>query len=156
MKFLEFNKFYNILVEFNRKIPFFTKKEYEKTKDDAHDKIQIIPNILKQINISFNEIQEHSSELNIQTIQKLDIIREKISPKVSYLPTLIELIYEREKVASLKLNNITLNESQLDDSLSFLHNKSDRIRDSKLNLKEVISNQNYLEKRKEELEMIKQ
>ena len=76
-KFLEFNKFYNILVEFNRKIPFFTKKEYEKTKDDAHDKIQIIPNILKQINISFNEIQEHSSELNIQTIQKLDILQSK-------------------------------------------------------------------------------
>lgn len=96
------------------------------------------------------------NEITDEIREKLEVIKEKLNPKVEELPNLINEIYEREKIASLKLRNIKLSESELDDSLSIMHSRrSDKMRESKLVIQEVIANQVYLEKRKEELESIK-
>ncbi len=155
--FLDINKDYNDLKEFNRKIPTLTRKEYEKVKDDIHAKIQMIPNILKNINQNYDEItgKKFSTDLSEEMRQKLEIIKEKLNTRVTDFPNLINQIFEREKIVSLKLRNIKISEVDLDDSLSIIHNRSDNLRDSRLVLKEVIENQAYLEKRREELESIK-
>lgn len=152
---MEFNRFYNDLKEFNRKIPTLTKKEYEKTKDDIHYKIQLLPGILNLINSHTEKLHELEVEIHIAIKEKLTVIKENLNPKVTEMPHLIQEIYEREKIVSLKLRNIKISESQLDDSLSVLQNRSDHIRESKILAKEVITNQVYLEKRKQDLEMIK-
>ena len=156
INFMDFSRYYNIIKDFARKIPFLTRKEYDKTKDDVHYKIQLIPSILNSINSNTNKIYSfNKSELSSETLEKLEVIKEKLNPKVAEIPLLINDIYEQEKIASLKLRNIKLSESQLDDSLSFMHNRGDNLRESKLFVSEVFENHKYLEKRKDELESIK-
>jgi hypothetical protein len=109
-----------------------------------------------------NTINKFTDKINLNecdsfTREKLNKIKDNLSPKVVELPNLINQIYEREKIASLKLRNIKLSESKLDDSLSFLHlsRGSDKIRESRLILKEVVDNEEYLKNRQAELEEIK-
>jgi hypothetical protein len=154
VSFLEFNRYFNDLKEFNRKLPNLTLREYQKIKNDIHYKIQLIPNILNGINLNTDRISQLKSELTEEVSQKLEVIKEKINPKVAEIPNLMCEIYEREKIASLKLKNIKASEQELDKSLSIL-NKSDHMHDSKLLIMEAIENQAYLERRKEELETIK-
>lgn len=132
-------------------------KEYEKYKHDIHSKIQMIPDILFNINQNYDKISgdDNSYEISDEMRQKLDIIKEKLNVKIIELPNLINEIFEREKIVSLRLKNIRIPESELDDSLSIIHNRSDNLRDSRIILKEVIENQAYLEKRREDLESIK-
>lgn len=151
--FMEFNKYYKELTEFSRRLQNFTSKEYEKKKDDAHNKMQLIPNLLKLINKKYDQI--YSRSIPQQLIEKLNKIRDIITPMVNHLPNLMNDIYEGEKIFSLKIKNINLNEKDLDDSISFLNNKSDNFKGSRIVLQEVIDNHIYLEKRKEELENIK-
>ena len=153
--FLQFIKYYNDLKEFNRKIPSYTKREYEKNKNDVHYKLQLLPMILNTINKLSDKI--NLKECDESTREKLNKIKDNLSPKVGELPNLINQIYEREKIASLKLRNIKLSESKLDDSLSFLQlsRNSDKIRESRIILQEVIDNQEYLQNRQAELEEIK-
>jgi hypothetical protein len=117
----------------------------------------MIPNILNNINQNYEEItkEKFSNELRQEMCEKLDIIKEKLNIRVTDFPNLINQIFEREKIVSLKLRNIKISEVDLDDSLSIIQNRSDNLRDSRLVLKEVIENQAYLEKRREELESIK-
>lgn len=86
--------------------------------------------------------------------QKLELIIEKVNPKVVEIPNLLCEIHEKERIASLKLKNIKASEQDLDKSLSIM-NKSDNFHDSKLVILEVFENQAYLERRKEELDAIK-
>jgi len=153
--FLQFIKIYNDLKEFNRKIPTYTKREYEKNKNDVHYKLQLIPSILNTINKNTEKINIIDCDESL--VEKLNKIKENISPKVAELPSLINSIYEKEKTASLKLRNIRLTESQLDDSISYLQlsRDGDKIRESKIIINEVIQNQEYLENRQRELEEIK-
>ena len=78
-----------------------------------------------------------------------------MNPKVEEVPTIIQQIYEKEKFVSLKVRNIKLSESELDDSLSMMRDKSQNLTGSRLLIKELIDNQQYLEKRREDLEMMK-
>lgn len=152
--FLEFNKYYNELKEFSRKLPYLTLREYQKTKDDIHFKIQLIPNILNRININTDKISQLKNEMTDEVNQKLELIIEKVNPKVVEIPNLLCEIHEKERITSLKLKNIKASEQDLDKSLSIM-NKSDNFHDSKLVIMEVFENQAYLERRKEELDAIK-
>ena len=152
--FLEFNKYYNELKEFSRKLPYLTLREYQKTKDDIHFKIQLIPNILNRINMNTDKISQLKNEMTDEVNQKLELIIEKVNPKVVEIPNLLCEIHEKERITSLKLKNIKASEQDLDKSLSIM-NKSDNFHDSKLVIMEVFENQAYLERRKEELDAIK-
>lgn len=107
--FIEFNKCFTLLKEYSRKLLTYTNKEYYKNKDDMHYKIQLLPDILIQINRKTQEIMNNEN-LETNIIEKLEKIKEKITPQVEELPSLMTIIYEREKIVSLKVNNINISE----------------------------------------------
>jgi hypothetical protein len=151
-------KYFNELKDFERKLPTLTKKEYEKLKTEVHYKIQLMPTIIKSINEDCTKIiltKDYENNVDPNVHSKLEKVSEILTPKISEVQILISTILEKEKTVSLKLRNLNISESKLDDSLSLLQNRSDHLRESRIIMREVVDNQRYLEKRKEELEDIK-
>jgi len=171
-KFLEFIRYYDDITEYERKLANFTRKDYDRVKDDIHRKIQSMPEILKNINeisSTLRETQYQDLALKSKSGEQIRIIDEKIRPKREELSNLINRIVEKENRVAKKLSGVnpedvfsatqTMNSfnsnNDRNDSLIRTETKRDSFLDSKLVIQDVQNNQEYLKKRQDALEEIK-
>lgn len=145
--FLEFNKEYDILKDYDKKLESLTETEYVKRSQIAHYTIESIHKNLKEINniiIRFETLQIEDKELKSKLIENMKIVNNKIRPKQEDLSNLIFNITKKEKakndhlVMSLKSRtNSTLNNPKSNTTGSLFSNnavKLSNVDSNKLNL----------------------
>ena len=81
----------------------------------SHDKIKSIPVIITEINELNYYVQEGRISLTDESTDnllstRLRFIKDKLSPMIQNLPNMIDLIFEGEKVISLKVKHLNLSE----------------------------------------------
>jgi hypothetical protein len=156
-KFLEFNKTFEEIKDFNTRLNKLSLKEYIKQKADIHHKITSTPVLISNINsiistLTSTEIKEPKIKSRVQ--EKIKIVDEKIIEKNKELARIMNEIVEKESNLFSFKGEEQFNYDSSKESLS--DNPSEiEIRESKIILKDVKDNKEYLENREKELEEIK-
>ena len=117
--FLDFDKAFVSLKDYNKKLDSLTETEYIKRSQTMHSTIESVHNNLKEINkimIKFESINIEDPTLKSKSIESMRMVNNKIRPKQEELSNLINDITKKEKakndhlVMSLKSRqNSTLN-----------------------------------------------
>ena len=164
--FIKFEKNYDSLNDYNKRLPSLTEKEYLKRSLEAHSLVSEIKTNLSDINnylgklesmvITDKSLQESLSEI-MKTINK------KIQPKQNNLDSLIKDILNKEGDKNLSLGVSLKSRISLQHENSFQNNK-EPIRDKELNeqllikgnieIKDLEFTEQVLNDRKAELEEI--
>jgi hypothetical protein len=156
-KFLEFNKNFEEIKDFNNRLNKLTLTDYMKQKAEIHQKISSTPVLISNINslittLTSTDIRE--PKLKSRVIEKIKIVDGKIIEKNKELAKIMDEIVEKESnLFSFKAEE-QFNYESSGESLS--DNPSEiQIRESQIILKDVRDNKDYIEKREKELEEIK-
>lgn len=156
-KFLEFNKNFEEIKDFNNRLDKLTLKDYMKQKAEIHQKINSTPILISNINslittLTSTDIRE--PKLKSRVIEKIKIVDGKIIEKNKELAKIMDEIVEKESNLFSFKGEEQYNYESSRESLS--DNPSEiEIRESQIILKDVRDNKEYLEKREKELEDIK-
>lgn len=100
-KFLEFNKNYENIKDFNIRLDKMSMKEYVRVKPEMHLKISSIPVILNDINSITNRITSSEIKdirLRNNAYEKMKIVEEKIISKNNELNKMMNDIVEKERM----------------------------------------------------------
>lgn len=156
-KFLEFNKNFEEIKDFNNRLNKLTLKDYMKQKAEIHQKINSTPVLISNINslittLTSTDIRE--PKLKSRVIEKIKIVDGKIIEKNKELAKIMDEIVEKESNLFSFKGEEQYNYESSRESLS--DNPSEiEIRESQIILKDVRDNKEYIEKREKELEDIK-
>ena len=156
-KFLEFNKNFEEIKDFNNRLNRLTLKDYMKQKAEIHQKISSTPVLISNINslittLTSTDIRE--PKLKSRVIEKIKIVDGKIIEKNKELAKIMDEIVEKESNLFSFKGEEQYNYESSGESLS--DNPSEiQIRESQIILKDVRDNKDYIEKREKELEEIK-
>lgn len=161
--YLEFLKDFEELTNYKQKLPDLNKKDHTLMKDKIKIIIQRFPDTIKTIDdliASLKTTPIKDKALKSKVNEQITIINERLRPKQKELSDLLNSIVETESRLAKRFSNSNIEDIIMCNDKMRSESENERakmgFRESKLIVQDLVENTEYLRKRQEELEDIRQ
>ena len=164
--FIDFEKSYEVLKDYNKRLPSLTEREYIKRSHEIHGVISSIKQFLYDINYNLTKLESFSiSDYNLKNnvFESIKIVNKKIKPKQDELSNIINEITKKEEkkneslgvsLASRKTMQIDLRKKSYENSNDNNYQLKEQLINVDLEIKDIEFTEQILAQRNQELKDI--